>query len=307
MDDLAIPVDENHPNQYTLLMARSSSSRLKLPTGAAVNRAWPIIYERLAFFAAHLFCFGVVRGAYLFLLSRAWPKSRGREVGLRAPGTGAPLTVRLGTSDVQVFNDIYLRQEFGWKLSSSPKVIIDAGAYTGLSTSFFATQCPNAMIIAIEPDEDNFRLLVRNTARYANVHTVRAALWAESGSVSLVDPGSGAWGLRLLESNGSDTVTTEAIPALRSRSIQAVTITDIMRDFHLDKIDLLKIDVEGSEKEIFASADPWIDSVDAICVELHDRFKVGCSRSFFKAVEDFPIELRRGEDVLVMRDQSSQN
>jgi hypothetical protein len=80
-----------------------------------------------------------------------------------------------------------------------------------------------------------------------------------------------------------------------------------MRDYDLEKIDLLKVDVEGSEREIFANAEPWIESVGAICMELHDRFKAGCSRSFFKAVDDFPIELRRGEDVLVVRDRSFLN
>lgn len=261
-----------------------------------------VIYIHLALFAVHLFCFGVTRGTYLFLASRIWPRSRGREVELAAPGVGAPLIIRLGTSDVQVFNDIYLRQEYGWNLNSSPKVIVDAGAYTGLSTTFFATRYPDAMIVAIEPDEDNFRLLSRNTARYANVQIVRAALWTESGYVSLVDPGNGAWSLRLQESSGSD--TAEATPALRSRSIRAVTINDIIQEFQLDRINLLKIDIEGSEKEVFANSDPWIDFVDAICIELHDRFKVGCSRSFFKAVDDFPIEVRRGEDVLVMRNPS---
>ena len=65
-----------------------------------------------------------------------------------------------------------------------------------------------------------------------------------------------------------------------------------------------KVDVEGSEKEIFSTADSWLSFVDVICIELHDRFKSGCSRSFFKAVEDFPIELHRSEDVLVARAES---
>ena len=87
-------------------------------------------------------------------------------------------------------------------------------------------------------------------------------------------------------------------------SVRAVTVWDIMREYALDRIDLLKLDVEGSEKEIFAVSDEWIGSVDAICLELHDRFKAGCSRNFFSAVREFPIEVWRGEDVLVARDRS---
>jgi hypothetical protein len=88
-------------------------------------------------------------------------------------------------------------------------------------------------------------------------------------------------------------------------SVTAVTLTDVMRDHGLEKIDLLKLDIEGCEKEIFENSDPWIENVQAICLELHDRFKAGCSRAFYKAVDDFPIELRRGEDVLVTRDEFS--
>lgn len=206
---------------------------------------------------------------------------------------------------MHVFNEIYLRQEYGWNFSSPPRVIVDAGAYTGLSTSFFASRFPDAIIIAVEPDQENFELLVQNTKRYTNVHPIRAALWSESGNVSLVDPGDGAWGLRLLESDDSSAATAGHNSAFGS--VRAITVTDIIRDYDLEKIDLLKVDVEGSEREIFANPDPWIASVGAICMELHDRFKAGCSRSFFKAVSDFPIELRRGEDVLVVRDRSFLN
>jgi hypothetical protein len=73
-----------------------------------------------------------------------------------------------------------------------------------------------------------------------------------------------------------------------------------MTEFNLDRIDLLKIDVEGSEKEIFADSKSWISAVDAICVEFHDRFKPGCCRSFFGAVEEFPIELWSAKDVAMV-------
>jgi hypothetical protein len=86
--------------------------------------------------------------------------------------------------------------------------------------------------------------------------------------------------------------------------VRAVTVTDVMREFGLGTIDLLKVDIEGSEKELFAAPGDWIEHVDAICMELHDRFKPGCTRTFFGAVEDFAIEVRRGEDVLVLRDRA---
>jgi len=133
------------------------------------------------------------------------------------------------------------------------------------------------------------------------VQRLRAALWTESCPILLTDPGKGTWGFTVRE---VDEVVAEMLPA-PGIPVRAVTIVDIIREYGIDRIDLLKMDVEGSEKEIFSDADQWIGSIEAICMELHDRFKAGCSRAFFKAVNDFPIEIYRGEDVLVVRDQSS--
>lgn len=82
-----------------------------------------------------------------------------------------------------------------------------------------------------------------------------------------------------------------------------MTVEDIMERFNLDRIDLLKVDIEGAEKEVFSDSDAvkWIDAVDAIEVELHDRFRPGCSRAFFSRVGDFKIEHSRGMNTFVAR------
>lgn len=246
------------------------------------------------YYDAYAAAFGYTRGASLLLASRRASNS-GKRMEVMLPGADIPLTLRLGTSDVRVFKEIFSDLEYDWGFNTPPKVIVDVGGYTGLSAAFFAHKYPEATIIAIEPDARNYQLLMLNTMRFPNVHAVRAAVWKESGTIALTDPGSGAWGLQVSE---LDT------PAVGGEVIRAVTIDDIRQEFGLDRIDLLKVDVEGSEKEIFSTADSWISSIDAICIELHDRFKIGCSRSFFMAVQDFPIELHRNEDVLVARADS---
>ena len=92
--------------------------------------------------------------------------------------------------------------------------------------------------------------------------------------------------------------------AHQGTGVRAVTVPEIMRQHDLPGIDLLKVDIEGSEMEVFSHADTWIGSVNAISIELHDRFRPGCSSVFFQAVEDFPVRLQRGEDVFTARDES---
>lgn len=57
------------------------------------------------------------------------------------------------------------------------------------------------------------------------------------------------------------------------------------RDFDLPAIDILKIDIEGAEKEVFSNDVAWLEKVGLIFIELHDRKKPGCRDTFFKAVE----------------------
>jgi len=82
-------------------------------------------------------------------------------------------------------------------------------------------------------------------------------------------------------------------------AVAAMTVDRIMRDYALEKIDILKVDIEGAEREVFSCTSAWLDKVDAIIIELHDRMKAGCSRSFYHGTSGFDNEWRRGENVYV--------
>jgi FkbM family methyltransferase len=248
-------------------------------------------------------CFGAVRGPLLLMLSIAWPPSRGRLYEAVVPGTDVKVLIRLGSSDVSVFNGVFCWQEYGWDIKDDPRTIIDAGAYTGLSAIYFTLRYPGVRIIAVEASESNYSLLVRNTARFDNIETVHAALWSQSGSLVVTDPGTGLWGLQVSEVGAQRSAADGDGAKAIEDSVRAVTVDDVLRDYNLDRVNLLKVDIEGSEREVFSRPDPWIHRVDAICIELHDWFKAGCSRSFFCAVEDFPVEAWRGENVLVARER----
>jgi FkbM family methyltransferase len=264
---------------------------------------WQSINGIVGTASEYISCFGILRGIFFLAARKARLYPSGKTVLATVPGSDIQLLVRLGTPDITVFNEIYYGKEHDWDFEVAPETIMDAGAYTGLSTAYFAVRYPGAKIIAIEPSEDNFALLVRNVSQLENVHAINAALWSEPGSLVLTDPGRDYWGLTVQESDTS-TSADQADSLVSSSKVDALTISDLMSDYEVDRVNLLKLDIEGSEKEVFSNARPWIDRVDAISIELHDRFKPGCTRAFFGAVTDFPIELRRGEKILVIRDDS---
>jgi FkbM family methyltransferase len=251
-------------------------------------------------FFRYIGAFGIGRGTLFYLVKAVCPPLRGKLCKATIPGSRTKVLLRLGSSDISVFNGIFRWLEYGWDLDRKPQTIIDGGAYIGLSAIYFTMRYPGVRIIAVEASEQNFDLLVRNTSAFPNIQPVHAALWPQPGSLVLTDPGTGLWGLQVKEAVSPDGAAPGAAGELAD-SVRAITIGDIIREHSLDRIDLLKVDIEGAEKELFSEPGPWLDQVDAICIELHDWFKVGCTRTFFAAVADFDVEAWRGENVLVAR------
>jgi FkbM family methyltransferase len=206
-----------------------------------------------------------------------------------------PIWLRPGTSDIWLFLDVLLRQEYDFPFPiHRPAAIIDAGANIGLAAIWFTSRFPDARVVAVEPEQSNYDLLTRNVAPFPNVTPVHAALWSHVGTLAVDEPNG--WGPM-----GYQTRELADWPYSAQR-ISCVTVTDLMSQYHLEWIDILKLDIEGAEKEVFSTSDEWIGSVGAIAIELHDRFKPGCSRSFYAGVTAFPVEQSRGEIVFVARE-----
>jgi len=64
---------------------------------------------------------------------------------------------------------------------------------------------------------------------------------------------------------------------------------------------ILKIDIEGAEKEVFSNASEWICKVKSIIVKLHNRMRVDCSRSFYCNTDGFDNEWQGGKDIYLAR------
>jgi len=87
-------------------------------------------------------------------------------------------------------------------------------------------------------------------------------------------------------------------------AVDGMTIEKVMEKFNLEKIDILKIDIEGAEREVFRDTSAWIERVDAIIAELHDHMKPGCNPSFCCGTNGFDNEWREGRRVYLSRGNS---
>jgi FkbM family methyltransferase len=198
-----------------------------------------------------------------------------------------PVRARPGTSDISVFYQILVFNEYRCVSELKPKLILDLGANVGYSSAYFLSQFKNCSVVAVEPDPSNFFELRSNVAPYGDrVKTIQAAVWPRSGKVSLEHPGQGEeWGVR--------------VKASGQGSIHAITVPQILKCSGHDRISLLKVDIEGAEIDLFGShtAD-WLDKVDNIVIELHGE---EAKRVFHSAVAHLKFAISHCDELTVCR------
>jgi FkbM family methyltransferase len=184
-----------------------------------------------------------------------------RTAVLTVPGVRTPLLCRTFGSDRWVVRGVFGEQQYDIALQDPPELIIDAGANVGYASVYFANKYPNAHIIAIEPDPENCALFHRNCAAYRNVELIQGALWTSRTDLIIENCADESWAFRVVET-----------PASTNNSFKGFTVADILRHSGKQHIDLLKLDIEGSEEQLFSSDyESWIGHVKNMMIELHGQ------------------------------------
>ncbi|MDQ6608517.1 MAG: FkbM family methyltransferase [Bacteroidota bacterium] len=202
-----------------------------------------------------------------------------------------PIFLRKNSTDINVFIQVFSRHEYDLELFNEPKTIIDCGANVGMTSVYFAKRFPNATIIAIEPEKSNFQMLLKNTERYKNIQCLNYGLWSKTTNLEVIDRGEGSWAFIVKE------IEHENVD-----SIKAISIDEVMRRFKIENIDILKIDIEGSEIEVFGeSSKTWLPKVKTLVLELHDRMRKGCTQALFAALQNQEYSIEPFCESIVIR------
>jgi FkbM family methyltransferase len=191
-------------------------------------------------------------------LSRMGTQASGKLETLQIPRLRHPIHLRPGSTDLEEVVYSTVRQAYGHCLPSSPvRVIIDGGANIGDSTAWYLSTFPEARVIAVEPDPANFRVLELNCRPYGDrVSIMCAALWSETGRLSIRNPGAGD-SVYVGEYDGNNDCPSISMP-------------DLMQRHGISQVDILKLDIEDAESALFSDAsDGWLAHVRTIAMEIH--------------------------------------
>lgn len=166
------------------------------------------------------------------------------------------VALRTYKGDIDIFYEVFWKNNYKIKNILQPKVIIDLGAHIGLASLFYASEYADAKVFSVEASKDNYRLLEFNSKKFANITPINAAINFCDGDVKFkVD--DLAYNFKIDD---------------EGEIIKGISVDTLMNQFGLSKIDLLKIDIEGAERQLLSINNSWLNLVDNIIIELHNPY-----------------------------------
>jgi FkbM family methyltransferase len=165
-------------------------------------------------------------------------------------------TLRLRTEDVVLLFIYGGVGEYNVDFSQLGRVesLLDLGANVGLASIYLGQQLGIERAFCVEAAAANYRLLEQNLARnFQQARAIHAAAVGEPGAYRVeenAEPGQ----IRVVPGEGS---------------VKALTVPEILDLAEMERVDLMKIDIEGGEAEIFEHVGDWGERVGAVLGEVH--------------------------------------
>ena len=197
-------------------------------------------------------------------------------------GIKHPIYLRKGTSDILNYRGIFEREEYKF-LASKLHNVMDLGGYIGLASIYIANKFPEAEILLVEPDRDNFIMAELNCRGYKNIKCINHGVWSHDCKLhqtAQVGRLGGDFGKMFDETNHGD------------NAVLAKSIEGLMKVAKFKYLDFCKIDIEGSEKVLFDAdnCERWVRKCKLISCEFHDRMIDGCTDSALKVLNKLKFD-----------------
>ena len=136
------------------------------------------------------------------------------------------------------------------------------------------------MIIAVEPDSRTFAKLERNVGGDSLVRCLHAAITNESRPVAITSSRL-SWGSRV-----------DQFASVQSTTVTGITLDDLCKRYTLERIDVMKIDIEGMEWSVLPAAD-CLARTSEVIGEIHLDIAPEDPSTFFGTIEETSVYVVR--------------
>jgi FkbM family methyltransferase len=165
---------------------------------------------------------------------------------------GNKITAADAPSFLGMFIEIYLDEHYKFETSAKNPLIIDCGTNIGMALIYLKQQHPNAKILSFEADPEIAKIAQKNIAAFGfkDVDIQAKVVWTTDNGVEFETEGG---------TSGRIGKSSTLFPSVR--------LKDELQKF--DKVDFLKMDIEGAEFEVIRDAQSELFRVDKFFIEYH--------------------------------------
>jgi len=195
-----------------------------------------------------------------------------------------PLLARVPpTSDFDCWTQIFVLNEYKPVVDlvtdrSTKLKILDIGANVGYASAYFKQELPNADITAVELCRDNYDLMQKN------VQGIATPIWG------------GVWSKDCMLSVKNDFGDRREWSFYAEEDEKGTILGFPISKIMLGHVDILKIDIEGGEVELFKD-DSFLKFVHIIAIEIHDQFK--CRPQILSSLMKHKFQFQNYGDITV--------
>jgi FkbM family methyltransferase len=152
------------------------------------------------------------------------------------------------------FKEIFVEEYYRFETKSKVPVIYDCGANVGTSCAYFKYRYPHSRIVAFEPNANVAEYLFRNIKNnsFQNTEVINKAVWTNSNGLEL----------------GLDDADSSSIHLDKNKTkVNSVRLKEYLEKEQV--VDMLKMDIEGSEIEVLKDCEESLTRVRNLFVEFH--------------------------------------
>lgn len=159
---------------------------------------------------------------------------------------------------LHTYKELFEEEIYRFDSPTTAPLIVDCGANIGMSVVYFKMLYPGSRIIAFEPDEENFKMLEANcrSNHFTDIDLRKSAVWIHNDWLSFSADGTQGSTIASGE-NGTNTV-----------KVKSERLADLLKE---NKVDFLKIDIEGAELDVVKDCSPYFGNVTNLFVEYHGK------------------------------------
>lgn len=217
---------------------------------------------------------------YRLLVLRALKKTGTAKLSLWFRGQSFHITIE-DAADLAALREVFLDNEYEHKELEKVETIFDVGANIGVASVYFALRYPRARVHAFEPSPALFTRLKDTASSFPNITVYQRAVADKEGMRTLYTHPNAPLSGSLVHRND----------AWEGVSVATSSLSSLAKELGIERIDILKFDIEGGERWLFNSAEDR-GLLRFIVGEVHLDLMGSTKVEFEKLLSDFSILTR---------------